>query len=155
MFKSIKRVWQEARGKLLADEFNDAVMRLGELPPEARLRAYLNYAGWYDQLTQHHGSLNNLSNDARKMIAREILRRAKSKFRFDSGTGYGFALMSMYLESSALPGAQAGTIHRLCRVQLGIARELTAEVDQAIEEETREGLREVADSRSADSGDEL
>lgn len=104
MFEGIKRQWREARGEGLRREFEDAILRLNGLGPEVNVRASLTLANALRELETQYGPLTNISNDGKMRLAKQIRQAAKQKFTLDMGSGYGLALLSMHIESQAVPG---------------------------------------------------
>lgn len=107
MFGGLKRQWREARAKVLRGEFEDAVARLQGLALEVNTRAAATMAAAFRTVQSRYGNLENVSNDGKRQIAKEILRAAKEKFTLDLGAAYGLALTSMHIECQALPGDDA------------------------------------------------
>lgn len=123
MFERLKREWREARGEDLRREFEDAVFRLNKLGPEVNARASLSLAKTLRELEANHGPLTNISNDGKVRLAKQIKQRAKQKFTFDMGTGYGLALLSMYIESQAVSGEHGRFVATVSQDMINAARQ--------------------------------
>src|SRR5712671_3010881 len=99
MFERIRAKWREARGPVLRREFCDAVLRLNGLDRKVTIRASVVLAKAYRDLEATHGTLTDISNDGKRRLSKELLKQAKKSFTFDMGSGYGLAMLSIYLES--------------------------------------------------------
>jgi len=104
MFEHIKQQRREARGEGLRRELEDVIVRLNASGPDVNARALLTLAMALRELGAKHGHLDNISNDEKARLAKQIRKAAERKFAFDIGAGYGLSLLSMHIESQAVPG---------------------------------------------------
>jgi hypothetical protein len=135
MFERIKRQWREARGEGLRREFEDAILRLNGLGPEVNARASLTLAKSLRELEANHGPLANISNDGKVRLAKQLRQFAKQKFTFDMGTGYGLALLSMYVESQAVPGPHGRFVESASQDFVSAARQVEQSMAGATSDE--------------------
>jgi len=135
MFERIKRQWREARGEGLRREFEDAVLRLNGLGPEVNARASLTLAKSLRELEAKYGPLTNISNDGKLRLAKQIRQAAKQKFTFDMGTGYGLALLSMHIESQAVPGDHGRFVQSSSQGFVDAALQVEQSTDRASSDE--------------------
>ena len=79
-----------------------------KLPPEP-----LNLlADAFHQFEAQYGPLSNISNHGKARLAKQLRHQARQKFNFDMGAAYGISLLSMYIESQAVPGDQARRVQK-------------------------------------------
>jgi hypothetical protein len=76
---------------------------LSEAQSERCGRAAMLLNDW----TSKFGPLKDCSVSARKLGAREFRAMAKERYDADIGKSYGFAVFSMHVEASYLPGDDA------------------------------------------------
>ncbi len=107
MFESIRRRWAEARADVLLSEYEDALQRIKSAPPSSVSELSLRLAAGYLDIQKRLGPLENTSTEHRRLLAKEIRQTAQEKFHTNLGFGYGLAFLSMYIESTALPGTKA------------------------------------------------
>ena len=128
MFQSLRKQWREARGDGLRKEFEDAVLRLKDLGIEVNRRALMTMILVYKETNDHYGEDANISNEEKLNISKELISKAKGKFKYDMGGGYGLALLSMYFESQALPGSDARFVEQSTRELLGSANSVVRQL---------------------------
>jgi hypothetical protein len=113
MFEKIKSQWHQARGEQLKKEYDDAVIRIKLLTEEGNERfcKSLDYA--FNHWTTAHGLIERAPEGLRKAAAKEL--RSSAKQRHDSGdlgVSYGFIFLSLHIEASCLPGAEAMSVYQ-------------------------------------------
>jgi hypothetical protein len=113
MFESIKGLWRGARGGMLRKEFVDLTLRLPTLSEPQAERcgrfASLLLRDW----NARFGPVKDAQVSLRKAGVEQFKSVARQRFETDVGAAFGYALMSMHLESSYLPGADAKTVFDL------------------------------------------
>jgi hypothetical protein len=107
MFSAITNLWRDARGSVLKKEVVDALDRLLQSHADVQALAVITFLAALKSTEQEYGSINNLSNDRRRAIAKGFKNVARGAFDSNVGGGYGLFLVSAYIEASALPGRDA------------------------------------------------
>jgi len=113
MFKGIKNQWNEARAENLRQEVEDIVFRLQSFDEEMNFKISQYLLNTYNLVIQDYGSLDNVTNDGKKQISKQVKKLAKKVLDFNMAEGYGAFLCSAYIESQALPGQNAKIIESL------------------------------------------
>ena len=136
MFESIKNRWKEARVVNLRAEAMDAVMRLNGLPEAVNIRAADSLSTSYKYIVSESGPLENISNKGKLEISKMLKAKGRDAFKMDMGLAYGYFLLSMYIESSCLPGDDARFVHELTKNFLASALQVSEEIDDTVKNKT-------------------
>jgi hypothetical protein len=111
MNKHFKKERNEARGTHLLQEFNDAMFRIESLDERHAASCARNMVARFRNLQETFGPLTNISSNVITELAHVLREEAKNCFEFDLGRGYGIVLLSLFLESTTLPGGDAKYVH--------------------------------------------
>lgn len=126
MLKKIVSDWHCARGNVLRKEVEDSILRINGLEPETNLLICLTLADSYASLFKDNGPITNMFNDGQKTIAKMLAKKARERFNFNMGQGYGLFFLSAYVEAHALPGEDAlyvkNMLHDLVQTALETAK---------------------------------
>lgn len=113
MFKSIANLWRGARGTALFKQVDEIARTMPSLQGQAGARCIATILSEMPALRERTGNFTNVSNDGRKQIAKSLAAEARKSFDFDDGRGTALTLMAIYVETSALPGADAARAHSI------------------------------------------
>ena len=125
MFEKIVTAWQEARANRLLKELEDSILRLRSYDNTVQLYVHTTVSDVYDLIIKQFGSLDNISYDGKKQLAKMYKKKAKEKFNFNLGQGYGLFFISAFLESKILPGEDARLVEQISTELLDSARNST------------------------------
>ena len=131
MFGKLINNWHAARGDILRKEVEDAILRLNGMGPEINMHACLTMADAYRFLLERYGSITNMTNQGQKLTAKMLSKKARGKFHFNVGQGYGLFLLSAYVEAHALPGKDVAFVKNTMCSMLQAALETAANFDEA------------------------
>jgi hypothetical protein len=127
MFKAISSLWQAARGTELFKQVDEIASKsIPALQGQAVTRFIATILVEMPALREKTGNFAHASKDGRKQIASAFFSEARKCFDLDVGRGTALALIAIYVEASALPGADAGLAHT-------IAGQLINEIERAAE----------------------
>lgn len=135
MFKNLKRNWDLARASVLRKEVEDAIHKIQGLSPEANysISDYLLYA--LNSLLKRSGSLDNMSDDGKKAMAKDLADLAKQTFDSNMPKGFGIFLCAAHIESKALPGEDAEFVEAITQKLIDTAYEIDSQKQQNNSEE--------------------
>lgn len=131
MFKCITRRWYEARGGVLRDRFEDVMTRLEMLDQQVNMICALTLSSAYRALDRRCGPISNISNNARKSLAKRVMKEAKADMALCRGRGYGLYLLGALLEAETLPGEDAAFVRQNLEMMLQIASQVSEYVKGA------------------------
>jgi|ERR1700678_2849911 hypothetical protein len=130
MFKSIANRWQVARGTELFKQVDEIARTMPTLQEQAGARCMATILSEMPALRERTGNFANVSNDGRKQIAKSLIAEARKSFDLDVGRGTALALISIYAESSALPGADAALAHSIAAQMIAGIEQVYAESNE-------------------------
>jgi hypothetical protein len=113
MFEAIRRYWAEARrGDVISQQVNNILSRYRRMNRGDRYSVRSAFVAVRDELEDQFGPVGEWPLDRKKAIAGQIMKAAKTAGNnLASETtrigASGSALLSLYLEAKALPGAKA------------------------------------------------
>ena len=107
MFSAIANLWRGARGSVLRKEVIDGLDKLSLSHVDVQALCAITFLDALKSVQQEFGSINNLSNDRRRALAKRFNTLARQTFDDNVGGAYALFLVSAYLEASALPGEDA------------------------------------------------
>lgn len=90
MFGKIKRTWNEARGSVLRSDLEDLRTRLPRQGEEVVQKCSQTMVDGFRSALDKYGPLSNISNDAKKTIAKQLQEEAKNCYNFNIGRKYLF-----------------------------------------------------------------
>ena len=113
MFKSIANLWRGARGTKLFKQVDEIARTMPNLQGQAAARCISTILSEMAPLRERTDNFANISNDGRKQIAKSLMAEARKSFDLDDGRGTALTLIAIYVETSALPGADAAQAHSI------------------------------------------
>lgn len=145
MFGTMKRVWRETRGNILADQLTDTLARLKSADPRTMDEFYRTLLPLYVNLKS---KLHNMTNEGHEKLAKQLQNEARDKLDFEVGKSYAIWVIGAWLETAHLPGDRAGEMHQFLdnflREMEGDVRETKDDVkvdnvasDQDVQEEEK------------------
>lgn len=111
MPERVKKEQSDVRGTHLLQEFKDTMFRIESLDEQHAASCARHMVTGFRQIQENFGPLTDVSCDVKTELAHILREEAKNCFDFDQGRGYGIVLLSLFLESATLPGADAKFVH--------------------------------------------
>lgn len=111
MFGLMKEAWRDSRGQVLRDDLNDILLRVPLLSKNNVSIMQETIVKEVSHIEGKYGSLSNIPRDLRIRVAKTLVEEARTLYDVNTGKGYGLCYVSMFLESSVLPGDAAQWVY--------------------------------------------
>jgi hypothetical protein len=114
MFKRIKETWNLERAKILRSECSDLMKhRVDLLMSQHESVDDIKKGSEYclSHFNEQYGPLNKLDKKVKKKIVKEIDKWKQDAFKRNIPMAMGYGIISIWLESSYLPGNNAIVVH--------------------------------------------
>ena len=110
MFRQLMTRWQEARGRQLKRQFENACLYVRDLGGEQaeRFGRGLNYL--FNEWVERFGPVKDCEVRIRKHTVKEMRRGARRRYEHDIGAAYALEFLSYHVEASYLPGEDAAFV---------------------------------------------
>jgi hypothetical protein len=124
MFESVRMLWREARGRVLWQEYVNLTQHMAALPELQAAQCGVAYASLANQWVRQFGPVKESKVSTRKNAIKEFKDTAKQRYDTDRGVSFGYALFSMHLEASYLPGEEAKRTYALSSkaIEMAVAK---------------------------------
>ena len=130
MFKSLKRNWALARASVIRKEVEDAINQIQGLSPEANFSSSGYIVHSINSILKRCGSLDNMSDDGKKAIAKDLTGLARQTFDYNMPKGFAVSLCAAHIEAKALPGEDAKFVETITQRLIDMAYEIDSQKQQ-------------------------